>query len=420
MEVTQQVAAVQPSPQTEAALPHPLRRPFLLACLILTTFLPFCGGWLHWKGLPPGYGAFPPQRVAAPPGFNAWYFAAFSALILGLCLFLAFPRLFGFKTPERVSQAKTGAFPFWFWPGVAVTLVSWGLMWFGSGLLARFSFVPLWWGFIYALDGLVYARTNGRSIVSSRKHEMLVLALVSMVGWYLFEYWNYFVVENWYYPYASLLTPFGNLVWYSLSYTTVWPACFEWYMLLMTVPALRHRWADGPKLKLSRPVMVAVLLLGFALSFLLGVFPYPLFWALWIGALLALCGALKVAGFWTPFDPMAKGDWSRFSVMALATFLNGFCWEFWNYGSQAFRQGVPSNPNYWVYDIPYVNVIHFFSEMPLLGYFGYLFFGILVWVYWLAIAHLVELDPDFAHQDVVLSLATQAPTSATRSSVRPG
>jgi hypothetical protein len=38
-----------------------------------------------------------------------------------------------------------------------------------------------------------------------------------------------------------------------------------------------------------------------------------------------------------------------------------------------------TNPNYWRYDIPYVNVIHIFSEMPLLGYFGYIPFGVLVW-----------------------------------------
>ncbi|NCN68001.1 MAG: mechanosensitive ion channel protein MscS, partial [Thiomicrospira sp.] len=36
--------------------------------------------------------------------------------------------------------------------------------------------------------------------------------------------------------------------------------------------------------------------------------------------------------------------------------------------------------NYWVYDVPYVNVIHLFSEMPLEGYFGYLAFGLMVWL----------------------------------------
>ncbi|MNY18734.1 hypothetical protein D3C86_1521340 [compost metagenome] len=181
-------------------------------------------------------------------------------------------------------------------------------------------------------------------------------------------------------------------------------------MLLMTFPAIRRRWAEGPKITLSRGLMAASLMTGLALLFLMGRFPYPMFWALWVGSLLAILGGLKVAGFWTPFDAMARGDWSRFSVMALATLLNGFCWEVWNYGSQAFRDGIPSNPNYWGYDVPYVNVVHLFSEMPLLGYFGYLCFGLLVWVVWVAIAHLVELEPDFAHQE--LMAATQTADSA--------
>ncbi len=39
-----------------------------------------------------------------------------------------------------------------------------------------------------------------------------------------------------------------------------------------------------------------------------------------------------------------------------------------------------TNPNYWMYDIPYVNVIHIYAEMPLLGYLGYMPFGILAWL----------------------------------------
>ena len=51
----------------------------------------------------------------------------------------------------------------------------------------------------------------------------------------------------------------------------------------------------------------------------------------------------------------------------------------WNYGSNVNQLLAITNPNYWIYDIPYVNVIHIFSEMPLLGYFGYIPFGVLVW-----------------------------------------
>lgn len=378
-----------------------LKKPFLFCILTLATFLPYFGGLVLWHGNPPGYGAFPPQRVEAPPGFNGYYFAAGLVVVAIILAFLLVPKLFGFKAPEPVPAPRLGKFPFWFAPGVGVMLVSWALHWFGPDFLARYTFVPLWWGFIYALDGWVYALTNGRSLISVRKHEMLTLAIVSVVGWYLFEYWNYFVLANWYYPYANLLSPFGNIVWFTLSYTTVWPVCFETFMLLMAIPAFRLRWADGPKIKPATWLVAAALALGLALQFLLGIFPYPLFWALWIGSLITFGAALMLAGCWTPFEPAAEGDWSRFVLMALATMFNGFVWEFWNFGSQAFRHGVPTNPNYWIYDVPYFNVGHFFSEMPVIGYFGYLFFGILVWVYWLMVAHLLDLDPDFAHDEVL-------------------
>ena len=387
------------------------RKLFLFACLLLATFLPLAGAWLHWGGLPPGYGAFPPEQVPGHPGFNAAYFAAGCGVVAIICLFLLAPRLFGFKAPAALPPLSRGPLPGWFWPAVAVTGVSWLLCWFGPAAVARFTFVPLWWGFIYALDGLVYALAGGKSLVSVRKHEMLILALVSVVGWYLFEYWNYFVLSNWFYPYTDLLSPFGNIVWFSLSYTTVWPVCFEMFMLLMAIPAFRLRWADGPKITLPRALVVAALIVGLGLQFAIGLFPYPLFWGLWIGSLLIFGAALELAGVWTPFVPAARGDWSRFVLMALGTFFTGFVWELWNYGSQAFRGGVPTNPNYWIYDVPYFNVGHFFSEMPILGYFGYLAFGILVWVYWLMVAHLIDLDPDFAHDDV---LGGQAEVAARR------
>jgi hypothetical protein len=378
------------------------RKLLLFVSLLVATFLPLSGAAFHWQGLPPGYGVFPPERVQAPPGFDPLYFAAGVGVVAILLSFLLFPGLYGFKKPDPLPPLSPGRLPGWFWPGVVVTLVSWGLMWFGPSLAARYTFVPLWWGFIYALDGAVFSLTNGKSLIASRKHEMLILAIVSVVGWYLFEYWNYFVLSNWYYPYAAkLLTPFGNLVWYSLSYTTVWPVCFEAYMLLMAIPAVRGRWSNGPQVRLPQWVAALALIAGLALQFLLGVFPYPLFWGLWVGSLLIFGAALEISGAWTPFDPAERGDWSRFVVMALGTFLLGFVWEFWNYGSQAFRHGEPTNPNYWIYDVPYFNVGHFFSEMPFIGYFGYLFFGVLVWAYWLMIAHLVDIDPDFAHDDVL-------------------
>jgi len=51
---------------------------------------------------------------------------------------------------------------------------------------------------------------------------------------------------------------------------------------------------------------------------------------------------------------------------ALAAIICGFFWEMWNFYSFAK----------WEYKIPFVDVFHIF-EMPVLGYAGYIPFGLL-------------------------------------------
>jgi hypothetical protein len=100
-----------------------------------------------------------------------------------------------------------------------------------------------------------------------------------------------------------------------------------------------------------------------------------------------------IAKQWTPFTPISeKGDWSFVVLIALATLLNGFFWEFWNFGSGWFNNYAATNPNYWKYAVPYLDKYHFFSEMPILGYFGYLFFGNVCWMLWVTIGYLMDFD----------------------------
>ena len=173
-----------------------LRRPFLLTCLILAILTPLAGAWAHWHGLPPGFGVFPAQRAMTPAGINGAYFGAGCLVVALIAAFLLAPRRFGFERPTNVPEVVPGPFPARFWVGSAVMALSWALMWFGPDVAARYTFVPLWWGFIVALDGLVYALTDGRSLLATDKAKMALIALVSLVGWHLFEYWNYFVLSN--------------------------------------------------------------------------------------------------------------------------------------------------------------------------------------------------------------------------------
>lgn len=355
----------------------------LVVPVVIMALLPLLASWFAYPEthLPPGFGVFPPLFVADPPGFNLTIFILLAIIEIAFIIFLIFPQWFGFSQLKPQPEPPGKSLPIWFWLGLVTTLFFWWLMWtretvFGS--LVYYAFTPLWWGFIFTLDGLSYRFSGGYSLFANRPKTLLISAAVSLGGWFFFEYFDYFALGNWYYPNSTMPElSHSTIVWlYIIAYTTVWPAIFEWYTLLNCFPKLVARYAKGPKLNLpGKPLLYLSLILIFAMVF----YPYPLFWVMWIGPLLGFAGLLIALKIWTPFTALANGNWSPMLLMALSTLLNGFFWEVWNYGS-AHPATPMTNPNYWMYDIPYVNVIHIFAEMPLLGYFGYLPFGILAWL----------------------------------------
>ncbi|MBL0051540.1 MAG: small-conductance mechanosensitive channel [Bacteroidetes bacterium] len=374
----------------------------LLFSFAMVFVLPPIGSYLKWGMSPPGYGMFPAQasdtdtRFNPPvedPGFNQTIFNFCACVGIVILIFLLFPRLFGFKKSVVVDPPKVKVpFPSWFWPAFVIWIISWLLMWgrFDKlGTADHFTFVPLWWGFIFVLDGIVYRRNNGVSLISSKPVTMKIMAVASAFSWFVFEFQNFFVCDNWYYPNNMVLSNFGNISWQLLSYTTVLPAIFEFYWLLKTFKHMRERYKFGPKIVLNSTMQYAALIFGFVLLFLMGLYPFILFWVLWVSLIPALVPAMSLSKMWTPFAEISKsGDWSPVILIALATLWNGFFWEFWNFGSEWFHDYAPTNPNYWKYSVPYIDKYHIFSEMPILGYFGYLLFGNVCWVLWVALGNI--------------------------------
>lgn len=363
--------------------------------IVLSILVPLTAAWFAYPDhLPPGFGVFPPLFVEEAPGFKLIVFVALALVELGILAFLLYPRLFGFRIPVPPPRPTPARLPVWFWIGAAGTLFFWWLMWsrvtlFGD--LVYYAFTPLWWSFILALDGLAYRRSGGYSLLATRPMTLLLSAIVSLVGWCYFEYLDYFSLGNWYYPNSNQIPELGHgtiVVLFLLAYTTVWPVIFEWYTLLNSFPTLATRYSEGPKLALPGNLLLwGGLFLIAAMVF----FPYPLFWVTWIGPLALFSGQLIRKNIWTPFTALAQGNWGPMILMALAGLFNGFVWELWNWGSA--HPALPiTNPNYWMYDIPYVNVIHLFSEMPLLGYLGYMPFGILAWAIFIWLGELFGFD----------------------------
>jgi len=316
--------------------------------------------------------------------------------------------IFGFKKngstiKPSAGTAPAGKFPFWFIPSIIVFMFFWWLMWAKIPTYSKYAFVPLWWGFIFFLDAIVYKRNNGKSLISSMPKQMFVLAVVSALSWTVYELLNVFVLECWYYPNISYYDHAKVEEWFELSYTTVLPAIFEWYWLLTTIKSLHGKYLSGKPIKpLSNQTIYLLLAGGCILAFLSGFIPEYFFWFLWLALIPIMGPVMAIQGFKTPFTPISKGNWTFVVLIGIATLLNGFVWEFWNFGSDYHyvekllrtAGSIPTNPNFWRYSVPNLNSPTLrFSEMPVVGYMGYVFFGISSWMLWLTFAYILGLNP---------------------------
>ena len=349
------------------------------AALFLLAALPLAGQ--ARRGFPEGFFAFPPLVHGQPAHASfSWpifiVFAVFALLAAGI-LFVGFrpPRAcpVGESGPTSPPTPAPSRFPLHGRLGLALLLVSWILAWSRidlPGIAEQHTFFPLWIGFIFALDGLVFRRA-GRSRFMNGRPAFALAFPVSALSWWYFEFLNRFA-RNWWYPDRMDFGPVHYLVYSSLCFSTVIPAIFEIRDLLESLPALRNRWSRGPRLRLPHAAGLAFLL-GAGLLPLVPLFPEPLFFAVWIAPLALLAGALGLAHVESPFDPIRAGNWSPVLSLALAALVCGFFWELWNAGS---------SPR-WAYAVPYVDRFHLFA-MPAVGYAGYLPFGPICACFWLA------------------------------------
>ena len=252
--------------------------------------------------------------------------------------------------------------------GLALMLVGWVGAWLPSHPLSAGSFILLWVGFIFLIDGLVFWR-RGASIWSTHPWKFGQLFLFSVPFWWVFEALN-LRVQNWHY-----LTdhPFGY-AWNGLSYNIVATLCFSTVLpAVMEVAALITSFAPlRPTIAAQQTVPTPPrrwLYLEFALGIITLIapllWPHQAFGLIWLGPLLLLDSTNAFLGRRSAISHLVAGDWRFIAAIALSALICGFFWEMWNFWS------LPK----WYYTVPYVGFAKVF-EMPILGFSGYLPFGL--------------------------------------------
>jgi hypothetical protein len=349
-------------------IPYPARGALLLAYGVLLVGLPLAVAGLGGEALDE-YLSFPPMTHPHPPGGFSWAVFGLMALVilLGVGPFLL--RILSSAPAPRPVSFRRRRFPLWGWGGVGLLIAAWLVAWnrfAWVGALQNHTFTPLWLGYIVVINALS-VRRGGGPMLTERPGLFVLLFPVSAVFWWSFEYLNRFV-ENWYYVGVQAHGSWEYVLFDTLPFSTVLPAVLGTAQWLATFPGvdrgLEAFWrVPGVTTRGFAVVSLASGALGLMAMVAWPRYTYPL---VWMAPAFALFGIQGLAGETPPLvREVARGDWRRVWRSALAGLICGLCWEMWNAGSFA----------HWVYSVPQVQGWRVF-EMPLLGYAGYLPFGV--------------------------------------------
>ena len=256
------------------------------------------------------------------------------------------------------------------WVGLGVIVVAEALLFAGAPIVGRW-FTPLvWTGYVLVADALV-ARLCGRSYLTTDRLEGVLVALVSIAAWWLFEWynaprfwrggddlrglwWQYHAMEP-----NLLLRRLG----YDWAFATIFPALF------LTAAVLRARVFSWVRVAPWRPspaclqVAIAAGVVAVALPLLVvSSWLVPL---VWTGFVLLLEPINHRRGRPSWLTALARGDASLLCALLSAGAICGVLWEFWNYWALTR----------WTYTVPYAGGVKIF-EMPVLGYLGFPFFAL--------------------------------------------
>jgi hypothetical protein len=272
------------------------------------------------------------------------------------------------RLPVKSDAVTPTVFPRSGWAGAGICAVGWITAWLPSHPLSAASFVLLWVGLIFTVDGLVYLR-RGTSPAHAQPWKFAQMFAFSVPCWWLFEAFNA-RVQNWHYlldrPYGFTWNAVSYNVMATLCFSTVLPAVMEMTALITTLAPLRPRLThDDPEPRVPRAIRAGVFLTGLVALAAPLLWPHYFFGLIWLGPLLALDAVNATLGRRSTVGHLRAGDMRFVAALALAALCCGGFWEMWNYWS------LPK----WQYTIPFVGFAKIF-EMPVLGYLGYLPFGV--------------------------------------------
>lgn len=295
-----------------------------------------------------------------------------------------FPLTYSFFGLYIMVMMAVSKFPKRGYIGLVLIAIGWFLAWVRPDGIQFFwenSFLLLWVGYALVVDGLNWRRT-GTSLFSRNPKAYIGMFLLSIPGWWLFEFLNLFL-QNWHYLHNRPIGPLEYAVRSSLHFSVVIPAVLStaelWASSRLLAGSLRWR-----RIAISNRRLVTFILVGIVMLVSVIAFPHYCFPLVWVSLYLIFDSMNMLLGAPSLFRYIERGNWRPVLALALGALTCGFFWEMWNF------YALPK----WIYTIPFVDVLHIF-EMPVLGYLGYLPFGLEVYALYILLIEVFRLKRTF-------------------------
>lgn len=349
-----------------ASLLKQLSAGLLLVILLLTA--PLAGVMIAGES-PLLYLQFPPETFHVEQPAFSWI--VFTGILLFIVL-TTWPFLKRFSAGEWKPTQLPGSrqLPIWGWISLLGLLIFWILAWTRFSWfepLQRYTFFPLWFCFIIFLNALAF-RLSGRCLMIRRPVFFSLLFPASASFWWYFEFLNRFT-NNWHYIGTGDISGLQYFAEATLAFSTVLPAVLSIRFLLLQLPVFRNAFRDFPQMPWLQSKMLWGFIALLSLAGLMGIGWKPewTFPMLWIAPGLMWVAHQRWKDVLNPLlKDSSNGDLTLVWSPAMAALCCGFFWEMWNFYSEAK----------WIYNVPWVERFYLF-EMPLLGYAGYLPFGVI-------------------------------------------
>ncbi len=287
-------------------------------------------------------------------------------------------------------------FPLHGYVGGAIIAAAEVLLFAGNQFVGHWFTPIVWTGYILFVDALVH-KIQGRSLLVNDRLEFLVLALISIAGWWLCEFYNEprfwkSNLELWWHYHNLEPNPYLRRFGYDWAFATIFPLQFLTAELFRLT--LFKRFANRRTVRINqRPLLIVFAIIGAAAV----VWPLivPSVWlapVIWLSFVLLLDPLNALRGWPSITGDLARGDWRRLLSLLAAGLVCGFLWEFFNYWALSK----------WTYTVPYFGNIKIF-EMPVLGFLGFPPFAIECWAMYIFVRSLLSSRAQTANAEIFLS-----------------